>query len=298
MIRRVMIFGCSYMQGMELPYHDSSLKLRLLEALHYPELDATGTYKKAITRDLFDKIDRMDKSIPGYMDLCQAQSLGGTVAKKLGVPYSNLARAGHSNSAVLADIINCLADIDQHTLVLVGMTWPSRETRLSEQDPFGNIVCRNNYNDVAVSSQHNLYIELRSEFGDDTLSRYLQAMNHLCTIGELLKHIPHVVIDPVNIYRSSQDISHPIMPWQDLSRPMASLLEDLHEPLVQPRVLECMQRYFDNNLFPHTLNHAMVAIRDRGQPCRELGGHPNKASHDWFVDQCLWPWLTDRGIVA
>ena len=298
MIRNVMIFGCSYMQGIELPYHDSSLKSRLLEALHYPALDATGILKQPITKDLFDKIDRVDKSIQGYINMCQAQSMGGVVAHRLGVPYINRARAGHSNCAILADLINCVRDIDNKTLVLVGMTWPGRETRLSEKDTFGNIVCFNNYSNVATSSNHSKYLELRHKFGDDNTSRYLLAMTNHCMIKNLLKDIPHAVIDPVNIYRSAQDISRPINAWEDHTRPIESLLKDLKEPVVQREVLNNMQRYFDDNLVPYTLNHAMVAVRDSGHYCREIGGHPNKASHDWFVDHCLWPWLTDQGLIA
>lgn len=298
MIDSVWIFGDSYMYGQELPFHDPALRKQLLDSLGNPVLDSAELLSEPITQKLFDRMSQVEKSIDNYAMLCNQHSMGGYLAGRLGVPCINRARGGYSNDAIMAELINNRSKITADSLVIVGMTYPARETQLCRQDGQGYIACFNNYSAFAKDRQHEQYLSLSTQFGNDMLTKYLHATNHVSRIRELLLGIQHVVIDPVNIYRSSPEITDPIRPWDNHGDPIGSTIGAIEEAVMHSAVLDCIRTYFDTTLFEHTLNHAMQAVRASGARYMELGGHPTKACHDWFVDHCLWPWLTDRGLVA
>jgi len=296
MIDKVWVFGDSYMYGHELPFHDPDLREQLLASLGHPRLDSHGLLIDHIDQKLFDHMSQVEKAIDNYCRLCHRQCMGGYLASRLNVEYNNRAKGGYSNDAIMAELLKYRQSITPNSLVLVGMTYPARETHLHQTDDYGYAQCFNNYGNFVTNKHQRQYIMLQQEFGNDMFTKYLQAHNHVARVRELLCDIPHVIIDPVNIYRRSPEIMNPIRSWDYPSDPIGSIIGEIGES-IQDTLLDSIKGYFDKHLFQCTLNHAMVAVRTTGQRYMELGGHPSKACHEWFVDHCLWPWLTDIGLV-
>lgn len=298
MIKRIAAFGDSFIAGIELPFDDPDLKPLSDQAFKdVRSLDHTGSIPYA---DLSMKHHqaRMDleQSIPDYFQRCFDYSLSGYLASKLSVPHSNYGFMGYSNDAIMADLIKQRHALDAQTLVIVGVTFPARETQLAVPTDHGRVKCFTNHNQFALNSRHAAYLDAYLEFSNDMLVKFLQAKNHLSSVRELLQGIPHVIIDPQNIYRESPDITEPLFGW-DYNNVVRSTIEHTGELIIHPEIVDAVQQYFNANLFAYTLNHAMIEVHRTGARSRCMLGHPNRASHELFVDQYLWPYLVQQGMI-
>lgn len=295
MISRIVIFGDSYMDGSELPCSDPDLRSRV-DALfpgiarHHTGAIPVNLVKASFYVDFNDLVF----SVPDYFDRCHAYSMGGYLARKLGVPHENHAFGGYSNEAIMAEIWNHLGHIDHNTLVLVGLTFPHRTTRLDAVGYGGHIRTFNNFSIDGKGSDHDRFLELHMRYGDDTLTSILRVCNHIRAVSEMLRGIPHILIDPLNIYRQNPDIDGKVFPWPR-TRLVENTINSAGETILMPYLVSQMQDFLDSRTFEFTLNHAMIDLANNGLPYNETLGHPNKMAHEIYVDKYLHPYLEREG---
>lgn len=179
-------------------------------------------------------------------------------------------------------------------MVLVGLTYPNRTTRLDAVGYGGTIKTFNNFSLDGKGSDHDRFLELHMRYGDDTLASVLRVCNHVCAINNLLHSIPHVVIDPLNIYRQNPDIEGKVFPWPR-TKLVETMISSVGEAIMMPYLVSQLQDFLDSNTFGFTLNHAMIDLANNGLPYNETLGHPNKMAHELYVDNYLHPYLEREG---
>lgn len=297
MINKVLVFGDSYMFGSELPCADPDIRPKVDRLFSGIQRDHTGAIpEKLWNPSYFVDFAELVGEIPDYNERCHRYCMGGYLANKLSVGYENHSIGGYSNDAIMAELMLRSDQLDGNTLVLVGITYPDRTTRLDVRSEYNYIKTYNNFQ-IGWSREHENFLELYMKYGDDTLTKFMHVRNHIAAIKSMLSDIPHVLIDPTNIYRQSPEIDGRLFTW-----PQTNLIEAQlsvrGEQIVLPKIVSKLQSYFDDNLFQFTLNHAMVDIESNNQSCRESLGHPNKLAHEIFVDRYLHPYLQEKGITT
>ena len=298
MITHIMAFGDSFMYGHETPSSDTDVSARLNAAFPNQQLDHTGAIPNhIISAKHYATMQQVTDSIPSYDERCLQYCLSGYLASKLDIEYQNYSCGGYSNDAIMAELLQRLPYMDQHTLVLVGLTYPSRKTQLSQRTAGDRILTLNNYAQFTDVADQKRYLELDMHYGDDILVKLLQVSNHVRAIHDLLRDIPHVLIDPTNIYRQNSELNQLLFAWP-MDTNVKRFIRDLDEPLILPAIANTIQSCFDQLLFGYTLNHAMLELHQQGSRCRELGGHPTRHSHQLFVDNYLWPHLYKEGWIS
>lgn len=299
MIDRIMLFGCSYMNGDELACADPDIKPRFDAAYGDQHRDHTGSIPEASMEPwMFEAYRHIADTITDFRQRCQDRCMGGYLARTLGVPCENHSLGGYSNDAIMAEVTNQRHRMDARTLVLVGLTHINRTTRLDERSPHGRIRTNNNYSPLwPRNSDQGRYAELSLMFGDDTLTKLIQVRNHIRALSSLLSGIPHLVIDPINIYRQNAEVDGKLFSWPQI-RVLESKIVGQHEAILERGVLDHLQAEMDELTFGYTMLHAMVDVRSRALPCREALGHPNRLTHEAFVDGYILPHLAKHGILS
>lgn len=297
MIKHIVAFGDSNIAGNELPFCEPAAKAVLDNAFPDQQLDHTGSIPPLEVRfQHYEKLTQVTDRIPDYDQKCWHYSIVGYLARSIGVPYTNHAFGGYSNDAIMAELLKKRSSIDSSTLVIVGMTFPARETQLNMATDHGRIKCFSNYHQFAKNPRHEKFLASYLEWSNDLLTKFIQVRNHISSIKEILAGIPHVIIDPWNIYRESPDIVKPLFDW-DHTQVVSNSISQAGEHIAHPDIVESVQQYFNDNLFAYTFHHAMIDVHARNEPCRCLLGHPNRASHEQMVDAYLMPWLRTQGII-
>lgn len=297
MISRIAIFGDSYMDGSELPCSDPDLR-HMFDALFTGvQRHPTGAIPENLRKPSFyDDFNRLTFSIPDYFDRCHAYSMGGYLARKLGIPFENHAFGGYSNDAIMAEIWNHRGSLDADTLVLIGLTFPTRTTRLDGVGHGGHIMTFNSHSIEVDGGDHERFLELSMRYGDDTLTSVLRVCNHVCAIGTLLRGIPHVIIDPLNIYRQNPEIDGKVFPWPK-TRLIENMVTSMGEAIMIPYLVSQFQDFLDRSTCRFTLNHAMIDLALDNIPYNEALGHPNRMAHETYVDRYLHPYLVMEGMI-
>jgi len=297
MIKQIVAFGDSYIAGYELAFADPDARTLLDKAFANQKLDRTGSIPPLDLRYThFNKFREVEQAVPDYQQRCWDYSLVGYLARQLGVPYHNWAFDGYSNDAIMAELIKKSSSLDADCLVLVGVTFPARETQLNIATEHGRIKCFSNYQQFAENSRHEKFIASAWEWSNDLLTKFMHVRNHISSVKEILAGIPHVIIDPWNIYRESPDITQPLFDW-DHTDVIRNSITQAGEYIQHQDIVQSLQQYFNHNLFAHTFQHAMIDVHNRNQPSRCLLGHPNRSSHEQFVDAYLRPWLSSQGMI-
>lgn len=297
MITQILAFGDSNVAGNETAFCEPDAKALLDKAFPKQKLDKTGSIPPRDVRyQHYTKLTEVTDSIPDYDQKCWHYSFVGHLANTIGVPYINCAFGGYSNDAIMAELIKHSADIDESTLVIVGVTFPARETQLNIATDHGRIKCFSNYHQYAENPRHQQFMETYWEWSNDLLTKFIHVRNHIASIKEILTGIPHVIIDPWNIYRESPDITEPLFDW-DHNDVVSNSIKQRGEHIIHLDIVAMLQQYFNDNLFTYTFHHAMIDVHRRGELCRCLLGHPNRASHAQLVDAYIAPWLRDQGII-
>lgn len=294
MIRRIVAFGDSYIFGEELPYDDDVCRPMVEELVGWLPRDHTGAIlEDGITQQLIARKKAMDLLIDGYDERCVSMSFPGYMASIIGTEYQNHAFGGYSNDAIMSTLLMNRAEIDADTLVIVGLTYHTRRTRLGESKSNGRIRCINNYH--AETGDQMRYLELEDAYGDDLLVRYLHVRNTICAIRQLLEGIPHIVLDPVNTYRENPELNGRLFAW-DHDRCVHRALER-NGRIERPSLANEIQAYFNHHTFHYTLVHAMADVMATDGTCRHPFMHPTRRVHERFADAYVMPWLTERGML-
>lgn len=296
MVSKVIIFGDSYMDGTELATSDDDLRHQADSLFPGVARQMDGSLPLPWTAPMFDKFNDWTFSLPDYFPRCKAYSMGGYLARKLNLPYENHAYGGYSNEAVMAEIWNNRPRLNGDTLVLVGLTYPNRTTRCDDTGHGGRT---KTFNARVIPAQHRdleQFLWLSTKYGDDTLTSILRVATHINALATMLRGIPYVVIDPLNIYRQNPEIHGKVFPWPR-TRLVENMIRSNGEKIIMPYLVSQLQDFFDSSTFGFTLNHAMIEIAGQGNPYMEMLGHPNKSAHELFVDRYLQPHLEKEGMI-
>lgn len=294
MISKILTFGDSYMYGTELPQEDPDLKEhinKIVEGL--PRDPISGAIPIDILKSVhFDKLWDLEMKTNDYETRCHNYCISGIVARHFNIPeYKNFSWAGYSNDAILVELLSHMHEITNDTLVIVGLTFPFRTTRLNESTNYNKIKSFNNHHNLNKNRDHERYIELSMEYDDDILVKYIHTMNHISTIKSILANVPHVIIDPINIYRESKELNGKLLDDWFLEDTIKSSILRIGDDILYPGVVDHLQDFFNNNTFGYTFNHSLLYAKDNNVYGRALLGHPSRYAHEHFAAEFLIPYI-------
>ena len=226
---------------------------------------------------------------------CESYTFSKLAQLELNIPYyANYAYGGYSNNATLATLIQHLDEIDDNTLVVVGITYPYRKTRLGVHWDGDKFKCSS----PAKESSHINNIkdfEMLLEFSDDILSCYVNAHGFVSSIKDILQGKKYIIIDSV-----SQYIAKPNLP-QDSEIELAideniieTKIKRAEEELLNPEIVEYLEQWFKDNLFEHSISESMSRLYTEGKRYRCVLTHPNHLAHKYFADDYFIPWIKQQ----
>lgn len=297
MITKLVTFGDSYMYGTELPQDDPDLKFKLETIVQdLPRDKISGAVPVNLLKSThFDALWDIEMKTADYEERCHRYSISGIISKYFNFDtYKNYSWAGYSNDAIMSELILHKNDISPDTLVIVGLTFPYRSTKLNEQTGHNKIRTYNNYAPHNRGSTHKKYIELSDLFGDDILVKYLHVKNHIAALKEILHGIPHIIIDPVNIYRENSELNYKLLDDWFLDKILEQTINGLGDQIYYVDIVKELQTYFNENIFHFTFNHSLLSAKENNVYGRALLGHPSKYSHEHFANTYLIPYIINN----
>lgn len=292
MIKKIIVFGDSYMYGTELPQDDSDIKPRIEKIVEgMPRDPISGAIPIRMLNSVhFDALWDIELSTPDYEYRCHRYSIGGILTQHYGIEtYKNYAWAGYSNTAIMSEIIEHLGEIGPDTLVIVGLTYPSRTTRLNEPTDYGKTKSFNNFSSLAKNKDHRKFIELAFEYDDDMLTKYLNVINFISFIDNVLSGVPHIIIDPINIFRENNELNGKILNGWNFDNKIENTIIDHGDEIRKPELVKYAQQFFNSNLFPYTFNHSILHAKTSNYYGRSYLGHPSRKAHQHFANEYLIP---------
>lgn len=297
MITKLLTFGDSYMYGTELPQDDADLKSKIENIVKdLPRDKISG----AIPIDLlkskhFDALWEIEIQTNDYEERCHSYCISGIVSNYFNLEsYKNYSWAGYSNDAIMSELILHKNELSSDTLVIIGLTFPFRTTRLNELTDYHKIKSFNNYQNLDKSNAHKKYIELSILFDNDLLVKYLQVKNHISALKQLLCNVPHIIIDPINIYRENSELNYKLLDDWFLDNTIEMSINKIGDQICYPAIVQDLQTYFNENTFAYTLNNSLLHAKENNVYGRALLGHPSRYSHEHFANTYLIPYIINN----
>jgi len=215
MIKDVIVFGDSFMYGHETNY------INFVNNKDFPEQfkKATGTEfiqvtekrdsgKVRMNNNQLEWFNLLDKLDPNEKENCNANSIGNVLANKLNVPCTNHASNGSSNNYMFYKVIENLSTITKNTLVICGLTSPTRKSLYQNhwQPEAGIITNMNSY--IQKHKDLEQYQLLDLEMGNDHTALVIETFAYMRAIIQLvIAQGAHLVfVDPMNNF--SKDVWH------------------------------------------------------------------------------------------
>lgn len=294
MIKKLVVFGDSYMYGTELPQDDPDLYPKIENIVaDLPRDPVSGAIPIGLLRSShFDALWNLEMSTPDYEYRCHNYSIGGIIKRHLGLEvYNNYAWAGYSNEATMVELIKNRGLIDNETLVIVGITFPTRTTRLNEETGYNKIRTFNNFSSLSKNKDHEKFIELSFKYDNDIMTKCLQVINFISFVKRELNGIPHIIIDPVNIFRDNPDLNGMIVDGWILENTVKNYILKQGDNIFHPELVDYAQNFFNDNLFPFTFNHSISHAKQNGYYGRALLGHPSKKAQEHYASNYLIPYI-------
>lgn len=294
MITKLLTFGDSYMYGTELPQDDADLKHRIEHIVKdLPRDKISGAVPVELLKGShFDALWDIEMQTADYEERCHSYCISGIISRHFKFSsYKNYAWAGYSNDAIMSELILHKNDISSDTLVIVGLTFPYRTTKLNERTGYDKIRTHNNYAPHNKSKLHKQYIELSDMYGDDMLIKYLHVKNHIIAIKQILKDVPHIIIDPVNIYRENPELNLKLLDDWFLDDTVERAIQKMGDNIYYQSIVKDLQDFFNDNTFAYTMNHSLLHAKENNAYGRALLGHPSRYSHEHFANEYLIPYI-------
>ena len=310
MIDSMMVFGCSYMKGTELPQKN----IQDIDAWAKKNFDRSLSSDGSIPirqrsskyHLIYYDIERSDKD---WQKNCEQLTCTYQSAQQLKIKnYSNYAVGGYSNTAIASEVLARMNEITDNTLVIVGLTYPFRSTRLNDLWD-----THTNHPKHQCSSTHNFVKQLTDydpekaleilRASDDVPARYLQALSIITLLRSLIKNL--IIIDPISFYREvpdcaehkifdnkDPDIAEICIPLNTVNKQIVRDADDEKTNLI-PDLTHILQTHFNDKVMPYTFAHSMCNIYNEGGYYRCVLTHPNWRVHEDFSKRYLTPYIED-----
>ena len=312
MIDRMMVFGCSYMKGTELPQKyipniDDWAKIHFKRDL---SADGSIPIRKRTSTDHLTYYD-IERSDPHWERRCEELTCTYQTAEALGIKYyENYAVGGYSNTAIAAEVFKRLHTITDTTLVVVGITYPFRNTRLNDlwdtHTDHPKPQCSSTHKFVKHLTDYDpeKALEILRNV-DDVPARYLQAQGIMSMLTSTVQNL--LLIDSIAFYREVADIKDRAVfrdydPHEDIAEiciPTGTVDENVRRDSDEdrqnhiPELTESMQNYFNETFMPYTLSHSIANVYDKSEYYRCVLTHPNWRVHEDFSKKYLTPYIKE-----
>ena len=312
MFDRMMVFGCSYMKGTELtqkyiPFVDNWARKQFNRKL---SIDGSIPVSKRTSKDHLAYFD-IERSDPNWERRSEELTCTYQTAQALGIEhYENYAVGGYSNTAIAAEVFKRLDTITDTTLVIVGMTFPFRNTRLNDLWDTDSV-----HPKYQCSSTHK-FVKHLTDYDpekaleilrnvDDVPARYLQTQGIMDTLRRTVKNL--ILIDSIAFYREVADIKDRAVfqewkPHSDVAEiclPTNTVDENIRRDSDEyrqnniPELTLSLQQYFNDAFMPYTLSHSIANVYETGEYYRCVLTHPNWRVHEDFSKEYLTPYIQE-----
>ena len=308
MYSKMMVFGCSYMKGTELPQKyipnvDAWAQEHFNRNL---SVDGSIPIRKRSSKDHLKYYD-IERSDPNWQRRCEELTCTYQSAQQLGIQnYENYAVGGYSNTAILHEVMQRLDTIDDDTVVVVSLTYPFRNTRLNDlwdtHTDHPKPQCSSTHKFVKHLTDYDpeRALEILRNV-DDVPARYLQAQAIIYQLQALIPNL--VLLDAIAFYREVPDISHRsvfdyrdpdvaeiCIPTNTVDEQTRRDSDDERANLI-PQATERLQTFFNESFMPYTLSHSIANVYDAGERYRCVLTHPNWRVHEDFAKNYLTPYI-------
>ena len=299
--KKLFVFGDSYQFGDELPQCEIPDMIQRAEAAinrpnsiwedgRFPFGYINGEQTN-ILRDLEDEL------IQDYRKKATTLCIGGRVAQHFNISdYRNFSKNGFSNLAIAARILQNLKDIDEDTLVIVGLTHLDRSTHFKKFIGTDNdIKCFNNFRNPGESAERDQFVQMLPTYGDDQLATYIQLAVQANGISHMLESTKckYIIIDPLNIFRENAELDGKLLKGWKFSNNIHRILENREqwEALWHTELIQELQSSFNDLFFYKTLNSSICEIAKTNKVTYCILGHPTAEVHAHFAENYLIPYL-------
>lgn len=314
-INQIVVLGDSFSAGdehLQSIYHDDFMDY-INKNFPKSKLDETGKYvvhpkEKTMQSDV---VQFQRQLLGSHEQVWKEQfqtTYGAYLGRCLDIPVRNFARGGNSWGGIFKNIVDGCQWWDENTLVIVGDTFPGRNTRLwpdwqkwmkdyngnSPDKEFQSIYLYDTIFPGVLSlggdrSSYEKYLELNLTFGDDWFFLFHDAYSKILAIKHLLKerNIPHIFINVCG------DFYH----WNNASRRalVHSQFEKMEEwPSMHVDMLKDLLKKFQSEYFCHTLAESSQVMFRQKRPFSQFFGHFKSNVHRHFVDEFLLQHVKDN----
>jgi hypothetical protein len=299
-IKKIITFGDSFTAGDEL-LQDTYMEdiLDILKSHSHIKVAKNGhaiissekerlTFHKDISELMLDKCGDRWTEYDRQFEFTYSNLL----AKKLEVEVVNYAKGGNSNIGIYDNVVNCIETIDSSTLLLIGSSFIGRRTRNNPQVGASNWTPKQQHlwhykTHLPLSprpgreAEHQKYIELDIEFGDDCYFSYLAYTTQLLALKSELtsKNIPHYFIDATGTHTRAS------------SSDRQNLVDDSTK-----KQQEYIQKTLDSVFLPVSLLDSAASATRAGFKHDQLFGHFSREAHKQYANY-LFDIVTRANIV-
>ena len=297
MIKDVIVFGDSFMYGHETNY----VNFVNNDNFHKDFKEAIGTEFIQVTEKGDSGKVRMKHNLDWYMFLnkldsnekenCNINSIGNVLADKLNVPCTNNASNGSSNNLIFYKVIEELHTITRNSLVICGLTSPTRKTLYQNhwQPEAGVITNMNSY--IQKHKDLEQYQLLDLEMGNDHTALVIETFAYMRAIIQLViaRGANLVFVDPMNNF--SEDVWHSGKSFDYIKDMLDESIYYQHNS-----VLDKIDNHIKPTVAPGFCN-AFKNIDDKKLYRHCPGGHYSPELYKEYVDSQLIPYLENIDVL-
>lgn len=298
MFDRVVAFGDSFVSGDELSqellpdleeavksFWGEKSKISILGDLQHTDKNIPYDHWKRWRSEILEKYDPKAEQ-------AKHMSYAGQLASHYNAEYYNFSYAGYSMSGIYASVINNRHLITPDSLVIIGITFSDRITRFLPH----HMECEPGRN-FSKNKNHERYIELDIEYGNDIITRLLTVQSIIESIKNVVGSQHIIFVDPVNIYRENNDITdfkyftvnRVVQNYVSMNTVDDSDVENILH--THSKVIDYLTDYFNNELFPYTFAHSINKLIQQNKKVKCVLGHPSYEVHKDFTENYLIPEL-------
>jgi hypothetical protein len=302
-IKKIITFGDSFTAGDEL-LQDTYMEdiLEIVKSHSHIKVSEGGKadyssekeklkFHKEISKFMLDKCGDRWTEYDRQFEFTYSSLL----AKRLGVEVVNYSKGGNSNIGIYDNVVNCLETIDSSTLLLIGSSFLGRKTRNFPQSGASNWTPIQQHlwhyktylpftPRPGKEAEHEKYVELDVEFGDDWYFSYLAYTTQLLALKSELtsKNIPHYFIDATGTHNHSTSNG---------SKHRQNFFDDGTK-----KQQEHIQKTIASVFLPVSLLDSAGSARKAGLKHSQLFGHFSREAHKQYANY-LFDVVTRANIV-
>ena len=204
-IKKVFVFGDSYMAGQELVQCELPSLMDTVERVTGKKHQVDQQHGNVIDPDP-QSISRWYSYEKRHTQRNHQLSTGGRIAKKLDADLYNYARPGYSNNTILASVAQHAHEFDEHSLVIVGITGLFRSTDYNIDSRVDQMYCQS-----FASGGRDIFAERFEKQCIDETEKYISGCAEILSIRQILGDVPNVFIDSFaqfteNVFQDPSDV--------------------------------------------------------------------------------------------